>query len=616
MRCVASSLAVVLIAAPIPTQTPAAWATLSATSTIDPNAVVSIGKLTTYRTGNALYVHSAATRRWHSTALGANPTIRVTNDCVLVQDNGTWTGFASHRGTFEALAVTATAQLLNAGNNDSLLLVRDGGTLHAFSGFTGTWVSRPIGANFAWAAQRHVAVIHDGTVLSGMDAFTGTWHDLPGTTTPSQLSADGTAGLAISSTEIAGFSANTASWQTHTPLPGATMTRRGDWALLYDANQAVAYSGTRGAFADLADSITAVPHGEDCFCLFETAQGLAAYSAIRNSFAAPFAPLGSRVHSDVAVATVVDGPFVHGYSAPRGTVATTVMLASAEEVAGSVAFALDQISNLPKCFSALTGQWYDPPTGTTPGTPTLTTTMALLATTGGITAFSARSGRFVPLQGTGLVRFGSSASAVGGAYDSNQFHAFDGRTDRWLATPRTSGASPVLAIWRTAMYAIDGNTVHGFGSQGSTWASTPLPEPLMAHRVNSESSRIVTDHFLLAHSALAELVSTAQFPDFRRVTPVGSTTWFHLDLAPNDLALFAGGLFAVPQAVPGFGSFWLAPSSVVSQLVLPTIGGGTRIPLTVPAVPSLVGTEWGFQALVAPSQGQAHLTGPASLLLL
>jgi hypothetical protein len=618
MHRLVASLACLWLAMPSFAQAPAAWSTLAFANAIDPNAVVSIGKLSTYREGNQLHVHSAFTRRWHVVSFTGNPTLRLTNDCLLLQDGAVWTAFAALRGTFEPLSVSPQAQLLNpAGrDNDSILLVQDGGMLHAFSGFTGTWVHRPIGSNFAWSTQRHVAIVHDGTMLTAMDAFSGTWHDLPGTPAPNQLSTDGNAALAIGNTAIAGFSASTASWQVHAPFPGATLVRRADWLLLYDANQALAYSGTRGAFAALPQGITAVPNAEDCFCLFETSQGLCAYSAIRNAFTAPLAPIGARVRSNVAVATLVDGPFVHGYSATRNTVATAVFVSNLEESANTVAFAIDQANGVPRCFSALTGQWHTPPAGTLAGAPSITTTMLLLPTANGIAAFSARSGSFVPLAGAALTPFGNSASAVGGAYDANALYAFDGRTDSWLATPRTGTGAPSMQIWRTALFAIDGTTVHGFGTQGSVWTSALLPEPLLASRANSESSRIVTDHFLLAHSALAELVASTQFPDFRRVFAAGTTARFYLPLGTGDLALFAAGLFAAPQPVPGFGTLWLLPNTIATQLVLPGGDGRAVIPLPVPSTPSLVGTEWGFQALVAPATGSAYLTGPASLLVL
>lgn len=610
--------ALILLAASAAAQTNPAWTSLHFPATIDPSAVVSIGKLSTCRDNGTLYVHSAFTRRWHTTAIGPNATLRLTNDCLLVQDGTTWLGFASHRGTFEPLTVSAGAVLLNqAGrDNDSILLVRDGSVLHAFSGFTGSWVSRSIGAGFAWSTQRHVAVIHDGAVLSGMDAFTGSWHDLPGASAPLVLSTDGTAGLAISSTEIAGFSAHTASWQTHATFPGATLVRRADWVLLHDNTRALAYSGTRGDFAELPQGVSMVPNAEDSFCILQTGQDLVAYSAIRNAFTGVIAPATARVRANVAVATLVDGPFVHGYSATRNTVATQVMLSSDEQVASSVGFAIDQVTGLPLCFSALTGQWHSPPSGVLAAQPSLTTTMVLLPTSSGAVAFAARSGAFVPLASSGLQLFGNSASAVGGGYDQHFLYAFDGRIDAWTATPRTGSGSPIVQIWRTAMYVIDGSTVHGFGTQGSVWESTNLPEPLVAHRVNSESSRIVTDHYLLAHSALAELVSFAQFPDFRRVFPFGTTAHFYLPLANGDLALFAAGLFDAPQAVHGFGTLWLQPGTIATRLVLPGNDGRAVIPLTVPNTPSLIGTNWGFQALVAPATGSAYLTGPASLLVL
>lgn len=612
--------ALAALALALPAQAPPAWTIATNPAGVNPPDVVGVGKLTAWRDGSVLRVHSASTRRWHSLAIGPGAVLRITNDCLVVQDGATWHGFASHRGRFEPLPVSAQAQLLNplGNNNDSLLLVRDGSLLHAFSGFTGTWVTRPVSSAFGWSVQRHVALIADGVLLSGLDAYSGQWHDLTVATPPITLSTDGTAGLAIGPTEIHGFSANTASWRSAPAVPGAATARNDDWMLWYDQHQMLAYSGTQGRFEQAPVGAAAVVANEDDFALVDTVFGLVAWSAIRGAFSAPIAPAGARVRANVAVATIAEAGAVHGYSAARNTFATLPLPSSAEDAAGSVAYALDAGTGLPWCYSALTGLWCAPPADVLPGPPAITTTMALLPTTSGVRAFSARSGATVPLAAAGLTLLGNATSALGGAWNATDFFAFDARTGRWQSLPRASPSPPVVQIWRTAMSVIDGQVVAGFGAQDGRWSTAVLPEPMVAIRTNSEGSRIVTASHVLAHAAVAELTCAAQFPEFRRVFAAGGTARFYLPLGSGDLAVFAGGLFApAPIAVPGFGALLLDPATLAALFVLPDPSGSTvEILLPVPASAGLLGSEWAFQALVAPAGGAPWLSGAATLLVL
>ncbi len=604
----------------LPAQAPPAWSTLSIPSGVNDVEVVSIGKLTAYRDGNVLHCYSAFTRRWHALNVSTTASLRLTNDCLLVQDGVTWYGFASCRGTFEPLPVSAQAQLLNpvGRDNDSILLVRDGTSLHAFSGFVGTWVTRTIGPSIGWSVQRHVALLAEGNLVSGMDAFTGQWHDQAVTTPPANLSTDGTAGFAYGPTEVLAFSAMKPGWSQAPAIAGATFVRNDDWGLFYDTTQMLAYSGTQGRFALAPLGATLVTANEDCFAIVNTSLGFVAYSAIRGNFSPPLAPTTARVRQNTAVATLVDGQQVIGYSASRNSIATMTLNSSLEETASSVAYAIDAGTGLAHCFSAITGQWYAPPGDVLPVTPQITTTSALLTTSTGTRAFSARTGAFVPLVAANLTLLGNSSVAVAGAWNTTDLFAFDARTDQWKGLSRATTGPMILQIWRTAMFAVDGTMVAGFGTQDGEWSTTTMPEAYVAGRANSESSRIVTANYILAHAAVAELTSAAQFPDFRRVFPAGATLRLYLPIGAGDLALLASGLFAAtPTPVPGFRTLVLEPSTIATILILPPPGSvRTEIQLPIPASPWLVGTEWAFQALVAPQTGAAYLTGPAAVLVL
>lgn len=613
-------LAAFAVAASAGTQAPPAWAELSLPAGVSAANATSIGKLVVYRDGGALHAWSAFTREWRTLAIGAGATLRLTNDCLLVQDGPNWHGFAAGTGRFRALPVSNGAQLLNpvGRDNDTILLVLDGGQLHAFGSFCGTWVTRAVSANVAWSVQRHVAVLYDNGVLGGLDAYTGQWHDLAVANPPLFLDTDGSAGLAVGAAEIHAFSAVHASWNSAPALPGATMTRDDDWALFWDGAQMLAYSGIQGRFEYAPLGAVAVPYHEDLFVIADTALGLVAWSAIRGSFSAPLGPGSSRVRPNVAVAVLVDGLQVTGYSAARNTSATIVLDSTTEEAASSAAYALQNGTALPWCFSGATGQWYAPPAGVLPGPPLLATTSALLPTASGALAFSARTGTFVPLAAAGATLAANGSSAVAAAWDQTALHAFDARTDRWRSLPRTGTGAPIVQLWRTSLFAIDGNVAAGFGSQRGEWATTVLPGPYVAGRANSESARVVLANHVFAHSALSELVSFAQFPDFRRVHPAGAIARFALPVGAGGFALFGAGSFAgSPLPLPPFGTLLLDAGSLVTSLVTPA-PGEDRALLVLPVPPSagLVGSTWAFQALAVPAGGQPWLSGAATLTVL
>lgn len=601
-------------------QAPSPWSDLAIPAGVNPTNVVSIGKLCTYQDAGSLHVHSAFTRRWHTLGVNTPVTVRLTNDCLLVQDGALWTAFASHDGHFRPLSVSPQAQLLNpAGrDNDSILLVLDGNQLHAFSGFVGTWVTRTVSGNLAWSVQRHVAVIADGSVLSGMDAFTGQWHDTAISQPPSFLSTDGTAGLAVGPNQVHGFSALHCTWSLAPALPAATLSRNDDWALFWDSAQMLAYSGIQGRFEYAPVGAIAVPYSDDLFGLADTAFGLVAFSAVRGAFSAPLAPATARVRLNVGVATLVDGLQVHGYSALHNTSATIALASTIEESASSLAYAIDSATGLPHCYSALTGQWYAPPAAALPATPFLATTSALLTTAGGATAFSARTGNFVPLQAPGLTLIGNNTSAVAAAWNQTDLFAFDARTDRWRGIARAATGPLILQIWRTSMFVVDGSMMAGFGAQRGDWATTTMPEPYVIGRANSESARVVTATHVLAHSALSELVAFAQFPEFRRVGAAGTTSRLAVAVDSGGFALFGGGVFAAtPTVFAGLGTLLLDPASIATHLVLPVPSEQRAVlDLVIPASPWLIGSEWAFQALVVPASGSPWLTRAATVFVL
>lgn len=592
-------------------QAPSTWAELVFPGGVNANQATSLGKIDVYRESSTLFAYSSVTRRWHATTASPTATIFLTNDCLLIMDGGTYKAFAATRGVFAPLAVSPQAVLLNPSsqNNDEILLVRDGAALHTFTGFVGAWSTRLVGPAAGVVTKRNVALLADGNVVSGMDAYTGQWHDLTLTSAPTSLDADGAAGIVIEPPFVHGFSANRAAWQS-APLPaGATMARDDDWVVFFSPTEMLGYSGQQGRFEHAPLGATAVHGSEDHFGVLDTSFGLVPFSAVRGSFGPPLGPSTAHLTTGTSVALVIDNGVSLGYSALRNTVAPIAANTALESASGVIAVTQDIVTSQWLAYSAITGQWHAAPPDVLPAQPLVTSTGALFTTTGGLRAFSTRSGSFVPLPGTGLQPLGSPSSAIAAAYDATHLFAFDARTDRWRSAQRAGSVTPpVVQIWRTTLQATDGGLAYGFGAQSGEWTTTPLPEAFATGRANSESGQLITQTRLLGYSPLPEVSGWPQFPAFRRVMTAGTTARLSLPLAAGDFALLAIGWQGPPVAVTGLGELLLNPTTMVTRLLLPAPGEAVlRFDLAVPHLQPLVGAELCLQPLLVRTGLQPYL---------
>lgn len=615
-----AALATLPLFAALPAQAPPSWAVLPLPGGVAPSQLLNLGKIVGYRDLGEVHAWSAVTRTFRMQPITPAATVRIANDVLLVVDPGAGTAhaFASQRGRFATIPVSANALVLNplGNNNDSVLLLADGGQLHAFSGFTGAWSTRPLSPTAMVAVQRHVALLAQGSLVSAYDAFTGTWHDRLLPAPPQWLSCDGTAALAIDGTLVHAFSAPHRAWR-HAEVPAAAGFVRGDdFGLWYDGATMVGYSGLTGTFAR-RDVGALSAQGFDLFALAATGNGMVAFSALRGAFSEPLAPAAASVQGGGAIALLEHNGRLAGYSATWNRADTLAEPTTSRAAAGSVGFAVLASTGMPRLFSASTGRWHAPPADVLPGDPVLTTTSAGLATPAGTYAFDARTGGFVALVRPGLSFAGNASSAPLVAHDGAELFGFDARAGRWVATPR-AGSGPVpFLIWRTAALAIDGGTAFAFGASSGAWAAVPLPAPTTAIRANSESVRIATANHVLAGSVLPEVLPLAQFPEFRRVQPQGCELPLVVALPPGAPAvLMVGQLATNPLPLGALGELLLA-QGLYGLLPLAGDPAGDPVPvaLSVPRDPALVGLQLGLQALVVPAAQAAWLTAAASVLL-
>jgi len=597
-------------------QKPSAFAQRSFVGGV-PAQRASLGKVVAVAHGGELAAWSAFTRRWVSEPLATSPTLVALNDAVLARDGLRWVAFSAMRGRFESFVASASSQLLNPSsqNNDSIALVRDGNVLHAFSAFTGRWSSRSISAAAAIVVQRHVALVVDGTLASGLDAFTGQWHDVALDGPVVQLSADGVAGFCATATTAHGFSALHRAWSSSPCSSSGQAHRNDDWVVWHDGAVALGYSGIANVFATAATGPITAQHGDDLFGAFVTPGLVHAFSAVTGTWSVAPMANGATLRVGAAAALVVDGPQLQAYSAPLGSFISLAVDASNEAVAGCVVAVQERATGRPWLFSALTGQWVAAPASAASSMPRLSTTGALLHSTGGALAFSARTHAFVPLAANQPVFECNESSAPLLAWDASDVWCFDGRADRWLRVPRTGTGALAPQVWRTSAFVIDGADAIGFSTQGGAVERFPLPGPLVSFRANSESASLVTADTVVGISGVPEPYCLPQFPEFRRVAAAGSPFQLHQRLLQNEVALLGFGLsLASPLPIAGLGELLLDPAACATTLLLPENDSDRAVfSVQIPADPAMRGASVWFQALVVDAVGSAWLTDSSVL---
>jgi hypothetical protein len=606
-------------AALLPAQAPGSWVPLQLGSPYSLGAVSQLGKILAYREGGRQHVFSAFTRRWRSVAVSATVTTRVANDWLLVEDGTTWHAFSAWRGVFETITVGVGATYLNPANNrnDSLIVVRDGGDFVVFSGFTGRWVRRPVGPGARLAVQDHTLVVADGTTLLGISAFDGSWVTSSAAAAATNLAADGTVGALEAGGTIHAFSAHTRQWMT-APIPAAaTRLVAADVILWWNQAQALAFSGLRGAFTTTAIlGVTTAGANERSLALVAPA-GAWLYSASRGAFtfhamASPTALL----RTDVVL--LQDAAGLAAFSALTGTVAPLPGAFGQVGANTTTAAAVDQQTGRPHLFSAFTGTWSPAPADALPNVlPEQTWNAALVTTTTGFKAFSARSGRFVALApGATPVQHVDANSAILAVSDASAVHVFEPRREVWLSAPRGGSGPMQTRIWRTTFLGIDGQDLFGFGASSGTLEKTTVTGAIADFNANSESLRVATASTLLGFAGVADLTTSAQFPEFRRQQPRGAPLGLHVAAPPSSFCAAVLGLRAgAPIPLP-VGEFLIDPSALFPFPFPPVdLEGRSALPIAVPDDAALAGLQVLFQVAVMPPAGQAYLTRLAAVTI-
>ncbi|MBK8974523.1 MAG: hypothetical protein IPM29_01220 [Planctomycetes bacterium] len=629
----AAALALLAALAPAPHAQvpgrPSSWACLQTTAA---STVFQRGKMAAIVDPSGWHVFSSATRRWSSFPLPTQPltSIWITNDIVLFDAAPLYVAHASHAATaagFAPLLLGAGAAMVNpaSNRNDSVLVLRDGATLHTFSGFDGLWRSRAFPPTARVVVQRDVVLVADGNQLWAMSESDPQWIPHTAQGPVSAIYADGTIGIAEDATHVHGFSAVLGTWTSAPRLPNsANPTVSRNAAVWTNPSEALAYGATSGAFARVTTGGGVLVTPSDQFVVLEgVANQWWLFSGVTGRWTTITLSGLPTLVTDTTVAALVVGSTIHAWSATRDSFATLTGVTANVALAAATGYAQDARGGPFWLYSGLTGTWQRAPANTGAALPGLTRNGALLIdpTAGLAWAFDARTARFVsePLGTNGRALYSDPNTSTIAAEDDGKVTFFDARRGVWVRVPK-NGTFQQTALWRTTFVGALGAHVvaHGVlqGEPERLTMPSGAPTGLIAA---SETLLAQTGAEICAFSGTPELLSPAQFPEFRRMAAAAGAT---LDLRffgslpaagrPASGALVLGRPLA--QGVPTpFGELLIDTAGAIPLGPL-SLGAAGRADLRIPIpnLPGLGGAELGAQGIVLEASGATWLTRLAS----
>ncbi len=614
MRYSTLALATALLA-PLSAQRPSSWATLQVPGGVQLGSLMQQGKFLAYQDNTTLHYFSAATRNWRSLILGTATTTRITNDWLLSFTPGFVTAVGAYRGIPDTITPSTSAFVVNpaAQRNDTVLVVQDGGAIHAFSAFTGRWSLRRVQPTAAVVVERNTVVVVDTNGAQAFSAFQGTWVNHPVSGTVTRVFAQGNVGGFEDAAGVHCFSAWSDRWSSHAGLAGATThAHDNDLAIWSAGTNLLAYSSLTGTFAtQVLPGILSTQTDERVAAVTGTGV-FAFYSAVRGSWR--LMPAGGaqilRLRSDTIV--LQDATALHVFGSLSGNVATLAQQVINDASTETVAAAVVNGTGAVHVYSVFTDRWLPAPSDVKVNVlPSVASNGAVLESQTGHYAFSARTGRFVARAATGTsLAFVDPASSILSVVDAKAIAFFEPHRQVWLEHARQSPNPAGVTIWRTSAVALDGNVAVGFGVQHGAIETAVLGAPMVEVKANSECGRVVLSNALLGYAATGDITTYAQFPEFRRLQPLDS--YLHVQVQTGTVALLAGlasaGAAATPVQLP-FGEL-LLDLSTLQIFPMPGSGadGRTELVFQVPNDPNLRGFELALQAAVLPNGGTAYLS--------
>ncbi|MCA8949218.1 MAG: hypothetical protein KDE27_06935 [Planctomycetes bacterium] len=128
--------------------------------------------------GTTAYAYSAMLGQWFTAPAVAVTASTPSYEAIVRQTATGFEGFSARSGRFTNLGNLTPAAYRVGGGASSLVMVVDGGTVHAFDALIDQWVPQAIGANPVASVFRLTGLVYDSATAYGYSLFTHTWDDI------------------------------------------------------------------------------------------------------------------------------------------------------------------------------------------------------------------------------------------------------------------------------------------------------------------------------------------------------------------------------------------------------------------------------------------------------
>lgn len=573
------------------------------------------GTLVLMETSTGVHFYSGVHRTWTVLNTSPSPTITSFNAFAIVQDGTNVHGYSSRSGTLASLTVSASAQVyLGPTSSCWVAVVQDGTDVWGYSGFRGTWVHQAIQSSLPRIdATRLEAVVDDGVNLYGFGAYEGTWAVTPGGPNVA-VQLGGSIAIANTPTVARAFSPSRNDW-TVVPFNGAlniTMSSSGSCVFMQDGQTVLAmngYTGTHELFT-IQDPAPQILAGREIGTIVDgnTVIGYAPGPGRSDRITFASAPT-VEMNSELFVAT--DGSDLYAFSGVIGRYATALVGPVLNLETNESAALAQRSSTEYFAYSPILNAWSQSPIVI----PTTTLTMrngAMLVHPGGYLGYASRTGTWSNQPSSSPATFQNSSSwAIFAGLEGNAVHIFDSRLGRW--TTQVAGTTPTLSMFRLTAVAYDATQAYGYSLFTNVWDTTPLVGTPTNIRANSSIGFIETTSHLHTYTAVGSLSTQARYAEFSRFEVRGTNLRYLQAGTPGTIVTAIFGTAATELPIPGLGTLFVDPASVVATASMGTIAANGLLDLSIalPTDPSAIGVTIHAQDLLL-SGSNAWLTNSIS----
>jgi hypothetical protein len=552
--------------------------------------------------GNTVQCFSSITKTWTVvTTTVANPTVRLHNEHLIIQDGTTFIGYSSRTGTVSSVSTTSGSLILTPPQTWQSLVL-DGGFVHVFFPLYGTWTTVPTSAPATAFVGRQAAVFSDGVECFGVSPTRGTVVPLglPATATFSE----GSVGFALSSGVLHGFSGHTGAWFAQalsTPAPSISSgPSYNGFAAAVDGTSVHFFSGYRGGFVtapfpggaslSISRQVAAVVVGNTAH-VYSGPQGV----LVSTTFASP-----PTVDLRDFFGLFTDTAGVTAFSAPRG--------AFAPALAGSYTTANDQGmsaatpvgATVPThVYSAHLNQWLS-----VPGIPAATTyvtgqAVVLYEPGVGLHALSSRGGAW-KFQAAATLDFVKSHTSIWTGRSGLDLHAFNYRTRRWVSQTLSGVPQHWAAHFDTCIVTDPaGGMAYGYSHHLDAWVGRILTGTPIIAAVEITTGYVNDSGGTHAFGGAGQLTDTAEWPDFWRMAVRGGMLQVEIAGEPFADAILAAAAAPAHIDLSPYGVLRLDPATlVIIDTPFLNATGTYQLRIDLPDVPWLAGAVFHLQAVI------------------